>query len=162
LRRNEVQAIDVSYAEGTALELRLFKQEDMERILYLANANADFDRPISEADLVIAKFFPEGFWVAEENNQVVGFVYGHCKEIPAEILTRWGASKAAEITLLVVDPQYQNRGIGAALLQKLLEAFKKASVDVVTLHCPADAKSAKHLYEKLGFEVRAYHMKKSL
>ena len=104
----------------------------------------------------------EGFWVAEEKNQVVGFGYGHFKETPAEILIRWGASKVAEITLVVVDPQYQNRGIGTALLQKLLEEFKKASADLVTLHCPADAKAAKHLYDKLGFEVRAYHMKKTL
>ena len=144
------------------MELRLFKQEDMEKVLYLANTYADFDHPISEADLVVTKFFPEGCWIAEEDNQIVGFAFGHFKEIPAETLTRWGASKVAEITLVVVDPQYQNRGIGTALLQKLLEAYKKASADVVTLHCPADAKSAKHLYAKLGFEVRAYHMKKVL
>ena len=108
------------------------------------------------------KFFPNGFWVAEEDDKVVGFVYGYFKDVPGDVLARWRASKVGEIALMAVDTNYRNRGIGTALLCKLLEEFKRAGADLVILHCPAEAVKAKKLYDKLGFEVRAYHMKKRL
>jgi hypothetical protein len=46
-------------------------------------------------------------------------------------------------------------------LSKLLEEFKRAGADLVTLHCPTEAAEAKKLYDKLGFEVRAYYMRKN-
>lgn len=46
------------------------------------------------------------------------------------------------------------------MLKRLLEEFRKAGADVV--HCPAEAIEAKKLYDKLGFEVGAYHMKRRL
>jgi ribosomal protein S18 acetylase RimI-like enzyme len=144
------------------MKLRAFKTEDTARVLQLANAYAAFDGTTSEADLVITKFFPNGFWVAEEDDKVVGFAYGYFEDVPGEVLTRWGSSKVGEIALMAVDPKYRNRGIGTALLRKLLEEFKKAGADLVTLHCPAEAVEAKKLYDELGFEVRAYHMKKRL
>jgi len=134
----------------------------MERVLQLANAYAAFDGTTSEADLAITKFFPNGFWVAEEDDEVVGFAYGYFKDIPADVLAHWGASKVGEITLMAVDPNYRNQEIGTTLLRKLLEEFKKAGTDLVVLHCPEEAKHAKNLYDNLGFEVRAYHMKKKL
>ena len=124
--------------------------------------HATFDGTTSEADLVITKYFPNGFWVAEENDKVVGYAYGYFKDIPADVLARWGASKIGEITSIAVDPDYRNKGIGIALLNKLLEEFKKARTDLVILHCPAEAVEAKKLYDKFGFGVRAYHMKKKL
>jgi len=144
------------------LRLRVFKTEDTSRVLQLANAYAAFDGTTSEADLVITKFFPNGFWVAEEDDKVVGFAYGYFKDVPGEVLALWGVSKVGEIALMAVDTSYRNKGIGTALLHKLLEEFKKAGADLVTLHCPAEAVEAKKLYDKLGFEVRAYHMKKRL
>ena len=147
---------------GNVLRLRVFKAEDMERVLQLANTYAAFDGTTSEADLVIIKFFPNGFWVAEEDDKVVGFAYGYFKDVPSEVLSRWGSSKIGEIALMAVDPNYRNRGIGTALANKLLKEFEKAGADLVILHCPAEASEAKKLYDKLGFEVRAYHMKKRL
>lgn len=144
------------------LRLRVFKTEDVGRVLQLANAYAAFDGTTSEADLVITKFFPNGFWVAEEDDKVVGFAYGYFKDVPGEVLARWGSSKVGEVALMAVDPSYRNKGIGTALLRKLLEEFKKAGADLVILHCPAEAVEAKKLYDKLGFDVRAYHMKRRL
>jgi len=70
------------------LRLRVFKSEDMERVLQLANAYAAFDGITSEADLVITKYFPNGFWVAEEDDQVVEYAYGYFKDVPAAALKR--------------------------------------------------------------------------
>ena len=73
-----------------------------------------------------------------------------------------GASWVGEVTLLIVDPKYRKRGIGTALLAKLIEVFKKARIDMLLLNVPVDAVNAKGLYERCGFEVRAYHMRKRL
>lgn len=142
------------------LKLRAFMTEDMTSVLQLANTYAAFDGTTSESDLVVSRFFPYGFWVAEEDGKIVGFAFGYFKDVPGEVLTRWRASKVGEITLMAVDADYRNRGIGSALLHKLLEELKKAGADYIVLHCPAEATEAKRLYDKLGFETRAYHMKK--
>jgi len=149
------------------IRLRIFRSEDTERVLQLANAYAAFDGTTSEADLVITKFFPNGFWVAEDDDTVVGFAYGYFEDVSDEVLAGWGASKAGYIASMVVDPKYRNKGIGRALLQKLLDEFKRAKADLVTLHCPREAAEAKKLYDTLGFESipygeKAYHMKKRL
>lgn len=155
-------SLDYETKRGRMLRLRVFKAEDTAAVLRLANAYAAFDGTTSEADLVITKYFPNGFWVAEEDNKLVGFAYGYFEDVPADVLARWDASKVGEIASIAVDSNYRNRGIGTALLRKLLEEFKKEGADLVVLHCPAEAKDAKKLYDKLGFEVRAYHMKKRL
>lgn len=144
------------------MDLRRYKKKDMNQVLYLANTYAAFDGTTTGADLAITESFPEGFWVAEKTGQIVGFAYGHFKDIPSEVLTRWNATKVAEITLITVDPAFRNQGIGTALLQQLLHTFKAAGADLITLACPSEAQVAKHLYDKLGFETRAYYMKKRL
>jgi ribosomal protein S18 acetylase RimI-like enzyme len=134
----------------------------MTSVLQLANTYAAFDGTTSKADLVVSKAFPNGFWVAEDNGGVVGFAFGYFKDVPGEVLTRWGASKVGEIMLVAVDAKYRNMGIGTALLHRVLEELKKAGADRVILHCPAEAIEAKRLYDKLGFNTRAYHMTKRL
>lgn len=77
-------------------------------------------------------------------------------------MARWGISRVGEITSIPVDPDYRNRGIGTALLSKLIGEFKNAGVGLLILHGPVEAVEAKKLYDKIGFEVRTYHMKKRL
>lgn len=78
------------------------------------------------------------------------------------MLHRWRVSRVAELELLVVHPSYRGLGIGEALLNRLLHALREEHIDMVLLHCPIEASEAKHLYEKYGFEVRAFAMKKRL
>ena len=144
------------------LKIRAFIYEDMEAVLQLANMYAAFDGTTSKADLVVSRFFPNGFWVAEKDGEVVGCAFGYFKDVPGEVLVRWGASKVGEVMLVAVDANYRNVGIGTALLRRVLEELKKAGADRVILHCPAEAIEAKKLYDKLGFNTRAYHMTKQL
>ena len=144
------------------LKIRVSIYEDMKAVLQLANKYAAFDGTTSEADLAVPRFFPNGFWVAEEDGEVVGFAFGYFKDVPGEVLARWGASKVGEIMLVAVDANHRNAGIGTALLHRVLEELKKAGADRVILHCPAEAIEAKRLYDKLGFNTRAYHMTKGL
>ena len=142
------------------MRIRQFEKRDTDVVIQLANDHAFFDGPISETDLEITFSFPEGFLVAEEDNKIVGIVYGYFKDVPNEVLESWGVSKVSTIELLVVDPQFRKSGIGLTLLENLIEIFEQADIELITLTCPAKAKEARRLYEKLGFEVNAYHMRR--
>lgn len=142
--------------------IRQFHQNDTYAILQLANSLAFFDGPLHEEDLTITHAFPEGFIVAEENERIIGFVYGYFRDVPKGVLDNWKVSKVATIELLVVDKEYEKQGIGTLLLKNLIEVLKQEGADLMGLTCPVQAKTAKHLYEKLGFEVSAYHMRKRL
>ena len=144
------------------MRIRQFEERDTAKVIQLANDHAFFDGPTHEEDLKITHAFPEGFIVAEDVDKVVGFVYGYFKDVPTEVLSNWGVSKVATIELLAVDPEYRNQGIGSALLERLLAIFEQAGTDLIGLHCPVQAIEAKQLYEKLGFEVSALHMRKRL
>ena len=144
------------------MQIRQFEEWDTAKVIQLANDHAFFDGPIHEDDLKITHAFPEGFLVAEDNDEVVGFAYGYFKDIPSEVLANWGVSKVAAIELLVVDPMHRNQGVGTALLEHLLLIFRQAGTDLIGLHCPVQAIGAKQLYERFGFEISAFHMKKRL
>jgi ribosomal protein S18 acetylase RimI-like enzyme len=144
------------------VKTRLYQKDDLNSVLDLANRYAAFDGNTTEADLTITSRFPEGFWVAEENGTIVGFVYGHFKDPPIEVLEKWRAKKVGYIQLMAVAPSYRRRGVGQSLLSNLLSEFKKAGADLVLLDCPAEAVEAKRLYEKMGFDARFYGMKKRL
>ncbi len=146
----------------TKLQIRQFEKRDTDSVIKLANECAFFDGPINEDDLKITHAFPEGCIVAEEDNRVVGVVYGYFREIPRAVLENWGVSKVATIELLVVNLEYGEQGIGTLLLENLIDVFKRAGTDMIGLTCPVKAKQARRLYEKLGFKVSAYHMKKKL
>ena len=133
-----------------------------DRFVDLANTHAIFDSPLTPADLAITKHLPEAFIVAIDENQIAGFVFGYVRDIPADVLKKWNVSKVGQVELLVVDPQFRSKGVGAMLLENLIDVFAKNGVDMVTLHCPAESVKAKHLYDKLGFETRAYAMRKRI
>ena len=144
------------------MNIRQFNENDLEAVLSLANDYAFFDGPLQEEDLTITHAFPEGFIVAEENEKIIGLAYGYFRDVPKDVLDTWEVSKVATIELLVVDQKYEKRGVGTMLLENLIEILKQAGADLIGLTCPVQAGSAKRLYEKMGFEVSAYHMRKRL
>ncbi len=146
----------------TNLQIRRFEKRDTDSIIQLANDYALFDGPINEEDLKVTHAFPEGFIVAEEDANIMGFAFGYFRDIPTAVLETWGVSKVATIELLVINPRYGKQGIGTLLLESLIEIFKQSGADMIGLTCPVKADQARHLYEKAGFKISAYHMRKRL
>ncbi|TFG95383.1 GNAT family N-acetyltransferase [Candidatus Thorarchaeota archaeon] len=144
------------------VKIRQFEQRDTDVVVRLANDFAFFDGPTTEEDLKITHAFPEGFIVAEEEDKVVGLAYGYFREVPEDVLKTWGVSKVATIELLVVDSEYEKQGIGTMLLKSLIEILKQSGADLIGLTCPVQAERAKGLYEKVGFDISAYHMRMKL
>jgi len=63
----------------------------------------------------------------------------------------WIHDEAMQITTLGVDPQYQNKGYGKALLDyALLKAIQEVA-SMITLEVRVSNQKAIHLYESAGF-----------
>jgi len=80
---------------------------------------------------------PEGCFVAE----VEGRVCGTATTISFE-------DKFAWIGMVLVDPEYRNRGIGTRLLEKTIEHLDQRKMPTMKLDATPEGKP---LYEKLGF-----------
>lgn len=140
----------------SSYKIRLFESRDADAVVRLASAYAAFDRAVPKDWLLsIYEKYPESIWVAETDNELMGFVIAYETKTPSG--ETWG-----NIELIAVHPNRRRTGIGTKLVEKILEQFKKANVEVTCLFCPATAMEAKKLYETLGFKVNAYHMRKEL
>jgi ribosomal-protein-alanine N-acetyltransferase len=79
--------------------------------------------------------------VAEMDNKVVGY----------QISTP--TSLGAHLARLAIDPQYQHRGIGYALLDDLLQQCERRGISTVTINTQEDNYASQALYHKAGFYV---------
>ena len=82
-------------------------------------------------------------WVAEIAGVVVGFV--------AYVLDE--ESRTGKITYLVVDPAYQQRGVGTKLSHLALDRMREAGMEIAQVETGGDPghAPARRSYEKAGF-----------
>ncbi len=67
----------------------------------------------------------------------------------------------ADLSLIVHD-EYQNLGLGTAMLNHLLEIAKKKKIKKVHLRVTSNNARAIHVYEKCGFKIEARFKKERL
>ena len=90
----------------------------------------------------------EFFFVAEDNNKIIGMITGHvAKRDEAEIYV---IERVGYIDELCVSPEYRNSGIGKKLMEKLLEELFKKDVEFVGLGA-AYKNVAINFYKSCGF-----------
>lgn len=77
------------------------------------------------------------FFVAKENNRVVGFIY-----VKDDVLG------------MMVEKDHRRKGIGLALIKHIQERFKRLYLVVNSSNIPAF-----FLYQKAGFKIKEYSMK---
>jgi ribosomal-protein-alanine N-acetyltransferase len=65
----------------------------------------------------------------------------------------WQILEEAHITLLAIDPQFRNQGLGKHLLNGLLHTARQQQLERATLEVRASNQSAIHLYQQFGFQV---------
>lgn len=85
--------------------------------------------------------------VAKENGIIVGFA------------GLWFSPVDAEITNIVTKKSERKRGIGKALLDRLIEMAKEANRDNISLEVNENNFPAGALYESAGFEIAGIRKK---
>lgn len=65
----------------------------------------------------------------------------------------WTILEEAHITLLMVHPDFQGRGLGQLLLYSLLKTAASRQLERATLEVKASNQAAQSLYGKFGFQV---------
>lgn len=85
-------------------------------------------------------------FVAEENNEIVGIADG-------TLVDKSGLSRPDWID---AHPTHQNKGIGKALLEKVIEHCRTKGCHKITLYTTPVLMPAVNLYLKQGFVPEAY------
>lgn len=89
----------------------------------------------------------EGIFLAKVDGKIVGFVAGD-----ANWFSRREGKRVGAIHEIVVDPEYQGHGVGTALLNTILEYFKKKGLDTAELWVGDENYKAINFYKKFGFQ----------
>lgn len=124
------------------LRYRVFEEEDLYRVLNLANKALDenYDGGLF---LHFARLHPEAFIVAEAGEEIIGFVLGTVQR-----------AYEARILALAVEPEWRRRGIGSELTKRFLATFEDYGVKRVTLEVRVGNEPAISMYRSLGFEPK--------
>lgn len=135
-----VNAIDNLIENGFFSEVYVVSM-DREHISEIAKLEKIcFSEPWSENTITEAFMVGTKFFVAVLNNRVLGYV---------------GINSVIDegyITNIAVFPEYRNKGIGKALLERVFSFAKDNSLSFVSLEVRQSNVGAIHLYEKLGFK----------
>ncbi len=121
--------------------IREFRPDDCEALVQILRANLQYGDPETEgpeAMLRVHQCKAAVFLVAEENGRPVGLSRGV-----------YDGSKAL-IHIVSVDPAYQRRGIGSALVRETADRFKSRGAKNVAVTVPGDNLE---FWKKLSFRL---------
>ena len=142
---------DHTQDEGAAPVIRPAQPEDDAGILALFNEGVEAGSAAPDASQADLEHLEEtylsgdgdsGFWVAEDQAQIVGMVGVQVIE-----------PDSAEIRRLRVGENHRRRGIGAALLKTAVNHCRERGLLKVSLDVLIDRKPAIELFEKTGFRL---------
>ena len=92
------------------------------------------------------------YWVAAVDDAVVG-----CLAISPEWSDWWNCCYWW-VTSIVVDAAHRRRGVGRAMVQAMLDAAERESVQTVNLRVEAENDSARKFYISMGFAADNSHI----
>jgi len=126
------------------VNIRLAKLEDckkcakLSRIEELRPAQSDF---ISEAYFHIFVDKDELFFVAEEKEEIVGYILGEPMK-----------GKMANLGLLTISSKVRGKGIGKKLIQTFRKKCDEKGLKYILLYAPKFNKNTLEFYKKCGFK----------
>lgn len=83
--------------------------------------------------------------VAEENKQVIGFVWAH--------FIQYGFFKYGSVDEFFVKKEFRGKGIGGKLVKKAVKKLQKEGAKIILVGTEKENKEAIKLYQKVGFEL---------
>lgn len=138
---------DVKPASRITEEVMLDSWEKHEKDYYPRHA-LDFDVSMhsSKNYQAFLKVETNFMFVAEEDGEIVGVAQGSIV----------GASGLARLSWIGVKPDHQNKGVGKALLEKVIEHCRSKGCHKITLYTLPVLVPAINLYLKSGFVPEAF------
>ena len=120
------------------MKIKQFEEEQLEELMLFLdeNINENYERIVF---LNIRKRWPEGFLTVIADGIIVGACCGAI--LPNEKL---------RVLILVLQDDYQKKGIGKDLMNMMIEASNSFGIKKVTLEVRKDSEAIK-FYRKLGF-----------
>lgn len=137
--------------------IREFQSEDLEAakdIFALYFTDPEFLEELSNSLKMFVEQTDEGieqkyrFFVAEENNEIVGVAGLRCAPDYLRVLVQ--TNNPAEFYITV--SKYKNKGIGEALRLKRLEEAKELRFTEIVLYSPDSHQESWGFHDRLGFE----------
>lgn len=131
--------------------MRRFKPSDVEEVYEIEKEN--FPNPWHRSlFLQIHYFNPEGFLVAEENGEIVGYSVFKIKHKPPSV---------GHLLNLAVEKKHRRQGIGSVLLRTVLHQLENRDAGEVYLEVHKSNTSARRFYSSFGFkedeEIKNYY-----
>ena len=120
------------------MKIKQFEEEQLEELMLFLdeNINENYERIVF---LNIRKRWPEGFLTVIADGKIVGACCGAI--LPNEKL---------RVLILVLQDDYQKKGIGKDLMDKMIDGSKFFGVKKVTLEVRKDSEAI-NFYRRLGF-----------
>ncbi len=138
-----IRACTLDDIDGVIALERQWEQEDI--------AYGDFNPMSREAYVAILDRFPAYFLVAESDGQLVGYIHASVqRDDPVEVIPAHEPYVAIED--IYVRPDFRNRDIGGALLERIFEVARQEGIErfiVGTLSKETD--SILKFYRSRGF-----------
>lgn len=96
------------------------------------------------------------FLVAEDNNQISGYLYAFLKNLEPLKL------QSCHICDIIVLEKFRNKGIATKLHEALVKELKKRGIEWMTLYVSPHNDKAIKLYEKWGYAQNSLRMLKKI
>ncbi len=123
------------------LIIRKFRPDDMIPVVKLASETLPENYNPSLFNYFY-ETFPDGLWVAENLNKIIGFIIG------VKI-----SEEKGRILMLSIAEKNRRENIGTALLKSLLKELVQHNVRHIELEVRTDNKKAIQFYQKQGFKI---------
>jgi ribosomal-protein-alanine N-acetyltransferase len=132
-------------------KFRRFKPSDLEGVIRINRACLPENYTVLFF-MNLYKRFPETFIVAEANREIVGYIMCRIETgIPSFKLL--GITRRGHVISIAVLPNYQQKGIGYALMREATQAMVNYNAKECYLEVRESNLPAVGLYKKLGFEI---------
>ena len=125
------------------LSFRFMEERDLDAIMVLEERcfTLSWSREAFYNELNQNRFAT--YLVLEEEGQIIGYCGA------------WLVVDEAHITNIAILPEFRGRGLGEALLSKMIEQCKEQNIERMTLEVRETNTVAQSLYTKLGFQKGA-------
>lgn len=141
-------------------KLRKFNSNDLEHVVHI-NRLCLPENYTNYFFMELHKRFPETFLVAEENGEIVGYVMCRIETGLLGFGFR-GIIKKGHVVSIAVLPSHQRKGIGSALMMKVMGNMRLHNAKQCFLEVRVSNTAAVNLYKNLGFkitrEIRGYYV----